>query len=236
MSIRPLDSSGKIDPAISDVIQRAVDRGIRQYIQSRKAKVPDFVTQHFSVRGALKLHRKALGKDLYKAPLNVIWLLPLTLIKAGAFLLNEVSAASMARWLNRVPSGFETDVQKEVTWLIYTELLELPYRQDSKESTQDALLEAILADAQLANLIDTYLYEIQQKVGRQDFRRALKKNLQGYANSRSAAAELAGNIVALGTSYAAFHQAMPGALSVGAVTASAVAQQLANAQFWLGRH
>lgn len=228
------DECGNLDLAISEVIQRAVDSGIQRYIQSRKARVPGFVTKHFSLRGALKLHRKALGKDLYKAPLNLIWLLPLTLIKASSFLLNKVGAASVARRFNRLPGGFQTDVQKEVTWLIYTELLELPYQQDSRVSAKDALLEAILEDVQLSALIQAYLREIQQKVGRQDFRQALEKNLQAYANSRSAAAELAGNIVALCTSYAAFHQAMPGALSVGSATASAIAQQLAISQFWLG--
>ncbi len=230
------DKCGNLNPnpAISDVIQHAVDSGVRLYIQSRKAKVPAFAAKHFSLRGALKLHRKALGKDLYKVPLNVIWLLPLTIIKACSFLLNKIGVAGLAGWLNRLPSGFQTDLQNEINWLLYTELLELPYQQGARVSTKDALLEAILEDAQLTSLIHAYLSEIQQKAGRQDFRQALEKNLQEYANSRSAAAELAGNVITLCSSYAAFHQAMPGALSVGSATASAVAQQIAIAQFWLG--
>lgn len=216
------------------IILNAVNSGIDDYIQSRKAKVPDFVEKHFSFHGALELHRKALGKDLYKAPLNVLWLVPLAAAKGSAFLLNKIGASSIARQLNRLPSGFQTDVQKEINWLIYTELLELPYEQNSRQSSKDALLEAILKDVQLASLIDGYLNEIHQKITRQDFREALERNLQEYASSRSAAAEIASSIITLCSSYTAFHQAMPGALSAGAASAAAIAQKLAIAQFWLG--
>lgn len=216
------------------LIRHAVNAGIEDYIQSRKAKVPAFVAKHFSFHGALKLHRKALGKDLYKAPLNMLWLAPLAAIKAGAWLSKKLGAAAVARSLNGLPSGFETDVQREINWLIYTELLELPYQQHHRNSTKDALLEAILKDESLAELIDAYLTEIHQKSGDPDFRRTLERNLQTYASSRAVAAEIAGNIITLCSSYAAFQQAMPGALSSGSAAATAIAQHIAIAQFWLG--
>ncbi|MGY6276720.1 DUF6635 family protein [Methylomonas sp. MgM2] len=216
------------------LIRDAVDAGIERYIKDRKAKVPAFVAEHFLFRGTLRLHRKALGKDLYKAPLNVIWLLPLAATRAGAFLLDKMGAVNIARRLKRLPSGFQTDVQKEVVWLIYTELLELPFRQEAKTSTKDALLEAILQDAKLATLIDGYLNEILRNAARPDFRRKLELNLQTYAGSRAAASEIAGNIITLCSSYAALQQTMPGALSAGAAAATAIAQKIAIAQFWLG--
>lgn len=216
------------------LILNAVNAGIDQYIQSRKAKVPDFVDKHFSFRGALKLHRKALGKDLYKAPLNVLWLMPLAVAKGCSYLLNKIGGGNISRQLDRLPSGFQTDVQKEVNWLLYAELLELPYQQEGRTSTKDALLEAILGDGELAKLIDRYLTEIEQKSASKDFRQTLEKNLQDYASSRATAAEIASNIITLCSSYTAFHQAMPGALSAGSATAAAIAQKIAIADFWLG--
>ena len=131
------------------LILKAVTTGTENYIQTRKAKVPAFVSKHFSFKGALKLHRKALGKDIYRAPLNILWLVPLAVVKVCSLILNKAGAGKMARRLDALPAGFQTDVQQEINWLIYTELLELPYQQDSRTSTQDALLTAILQDSEL---------------------------------------------------------------------------------------
>ncbi len=227
-------SNSPLSDTQRDLIQLAVSNGIERYIQSRKAKVPEFVQKHFSFRGALKLHRKALGKDLYKAPLNVLWLAPFALIRVGSAILKKLGLTRFSRLLYRLPTGFETDLQKEVNWLIYTELLELPYIQSDRTSTKDALLEAILQDEKLADLLDRYLIEIQKRSTEKDFRQSLEKNLLEYAASRSSAAELAGNLLTLCTTYAAFHQAMPGVLTAGSATAAAIAQNTAITQFWLG--
>lgn len=216
------------------LVVNAVNAGIEDYIQNRKAKVPAFVIEHFSFYGALKLHRKALGKDLYKTPLNVLWLAPLAVIKTGAWLSEKSGATKIAEKLNKLPSGLETDVQREINWLIYTELLELPYQQQDRSSGKDALLEAILRDPQLSRLIDSYLTEIHQKSNDPNFRQTLEKNLQTYASSRAVAAEIAGNVLTLCSSYAAFQQMTPGALSSGSATAALIAQKIAISQFWLG--
>ena len=217
-----------------ELILNAVNAGIDHYIQTRKAKVAIFVEEHFSLSGALNLHRKALGKDLYKAPLNILWLAPYTLSRACSFGLKKINLNKLANKLDTLPSGFETDVQKEINWFLYTELLELPYSQNGRTSTKDALLETILQDKQLANLIDCYLVEIHKKSSEQNFRQTLERNLLQYATTRAAAAELAGNIVTLCSSYAAFHQASPGVFTASAATATAIAQKIAIAQFWLG--
>ncbi len=227
-------SRSQISNEQRQLILKAVTAGTEDYIQARKAKVPAFVAEHFSFKGALKLHRKALGKDLYRAPLNIFWLVPLTVVKVCSLILNKAGAGKIARRLETLPSGFQTDVQQEINWLIYTELLELPYQQDSRTSTKDALLTAILQDSELASIIDEYLTKIHNKTTASDFRRTLEKNLQEYGNSRTAAAELAGNIITLSSSYAAFHKAMPGAITSGSATAVVIAEKIAIAKFWLG--
>lgn len=228
------NTGGTLSEAQRQLVLNAINAGIETYIQSRKAKVPAFVDKHFSFQGALKLHRKALGKDLYQTPLNILWLAPLAAIKAISWLLHKTGATNIAKMLNGLPSGFQTDVQKELNWLIYTELLELPYQQNDRISTKDALLEAILQDNQLAGLINGYLTEIHQKSNNPEFRRVLERNLRDYGSSRAAAAEIAAYIITLSSSYIAFHEALPGALSSGGATAAAIAEKIAIAKFWLG--
>ncbi len=223
-----------LSSAQQQFVLNAVNAGIEHYVQSRKSRVPTFVATHFSFRGALRLHRKALGKDLYRTPLNILWLAPLTLGKVGAWILHKCGADTFASRLNGLPKGFQTDVEKEINWLIYSELLELPYCQDSRTSPKDALLEAILQDKQLAHLIDGYLREIHRKSTARDFRRKLENNVREYAASRVAAAEIATNLITLSSSYIAFRQATPGVLSSGGAAAAAIAQKIAIANFWLG--
>lgn len=216
------------------LVTDAVNSGIDRYITSRKAKVSEFVERYFSFKGALKLHRKAFGRDLYKAPLNIMWLIPLTINRAATYVLEKIGAEHLADLLKRMPSGWETDVQKEVSWLIYTELLELPYQQDGRESRKDVLLEEILRDPGLNELLAEYLSEINQKSSDPDFRKSLEQNLREYATSRIAVSELAGSLITLSTNYAAFHKAAPGALSSGTALAGIMAEKIAISQFWLG--
>ena len=220
--------------ARKQLISRAVNNGITKYIHDRKAKVPSFVDAHFSFKGALKIHRKAIGRDLYRSPLNILWLIPLTATKASALLLKKVGAGNISEYLNRIPPGIQTDVQKEINWLIYTELLELPYLQDSRESTKDSLLEEILQDPEISTVITGYLNEISKKSTAPDFRQTLERNLQEYATSRTAAADLAGSIITLSSNYIAFQKALPGALTSGSAVAAAIAEQTAVSNFWLG--
>ena len=53
-------------------LQHAVDQGLEAYITSCRARIPGFIDRHFSVRGALALHRKTFGRDWYKHPVNLV--------------------------------------------------------------------------------------------------------------------------------------------------------------------
>ena len=216
------------------VITKAVNSGIERYIASRKAKIPAFIEHYFSFKGALQLHRKALGRDLYKAPLNLFWLIPLTISKTAIFLLEKIGATSSVALLKRLPSGWETDVQKEITWLIYTEFLEIPYRQGQRESTKDALFEEILRDSDLNAILAEYLDKLKQKSTEPEFRQNLERNLQEYTTSRIAVSELANSLITLSVNLAAFQKATPGALTSGSALAGVLAEKIAISQFWLG--
>ncbi len=233
MNTRTIDHSNRSDDRQA-LIEAAVKYGIVRYIESREGRVPAFVDTHFSFKGALRLHGKALGKDLYKGPLNVLWAVPSLVAATASSVLKKIGAKRPAHWLDKLPKGFETDIQKEVNWLIYTDLLELPYKQGDRESTKDALLGEILNDARLSGLIARYLIEINDKAHSAEFRNKLEENLKQYALSRTAACDLAGSIISLSAGFVAFHKVTPGALAAGSTTAAALAQQIAISNFWLG--
>ena len=216
------------------LIENGVGLGIENYIRSRKVKVPDFVNDHFSLNGALKLHKKAIGKDLYKAPLNILWMLPVSITRGFSFLSKKAGANKISRFLGRIPPGFQTEVQKEINWLMYTELLELPYMQEFRESKKDALLEEILNVPVISTEITGILTEISNKSTAPGFRKALERNLREYATSRTAASELAGSIITISSGYAAFNKAIPGTLAGGSAAAALIAEKIAISQFWLG--
>src|SRR6266567_7928268 len=115
-----------MDIGLQQTLQHAVDNGIEAYVTSRRASIPVFIDRHFSFRGARALHRKTFGKDVYKHPVNLLWGLPVALVTGAADLLDKAGATRTAQWLHRMPRGLPTVLHKELQWLLYTELLELP--------------------------------------------------------------------------------------------------------------
>ena len=212
----------------------AVNRAIGTYIEARKEKVPLFVKKHFSIRGALDLNRKALGSDLYKAPLNVLWSLPYTGLKASSSLFKKIGFEKIPSYMERLPVGFETKVQKEISWLFFTEILEIPYDQGDRKSNKDALLEEIIIQPEISSLFTEALSRIYSNSKNPKFRPALERNLLEYSKSRTAAADLAGTMISLSAGAAMFGKMTPGAMTAGGALATAIAQQTAISNFVLG--
>jgi hypothetical protein len=223
-----------MDIGLQPTLQQAVEKGIEAYITSRRARIPVFIDRHFSFRGALALHRKTFGRDFYKHPVNLLWGLPVALGKGVAALLEKAGAKRTATWLNRLPRGIPTVLQQELQWLIYTDLLELPYAQEGRESSRDALMEHILAEPWISALCEEYLTQLHGVAARPEFRGALERHLEEYGKTRGAVSELAGSLITLAAGYAALSKATPGALSAGTAAATAIAQHMAIANFWLG--
>ncbi len=212
----------------------AFEKAVADYIQSRRRRVPEFVRKHFSFKGTLRINKKAFGEDLYKAPLNVAWTVPYLGLWASSPLLRKLRLGKLSDRIEALPPGFETRVQKEIIWLIYTELLELPCSQQGRVSHADALLAELLKQPEIASLLAGELGEIRSKSGNPGYRAALEKNLVEYSKSRTAAADLAGNIISLSAGFAAFGQTTPGALTAGGALANLIANQIAVSNFVLG--
>ena len=208
---------------------RAVVRDIaRRYLASRRECVDPFVDQHFSLTGTLRLHRRAIGWDLLRVPANLL-LSPATLaVSVASRIAARLGLARTAAWLDRHRPFFDTAVAREVSWLVTTELLQLPCAQPRRTYTEDALADAILSDPRVAGRIcigDVLLAEARARIA---------TALSGYAGTRAATAEIATGSIAAGIGALWVKHATPGMVTLGSVVANMLAQQAAIAAFPLG--
>jgi hypothetical protein len=227
-------STPAVTPPTSAEVRAIVDRAIDRYIAARHAKVAAFVDGNYSLIASLRLHRKALGLDLVRAPANVALALPYLASQLAAAGLDVGGADRLADRIRRWKIFLDTDVARELTWLLHTELLELPYDDGRRRSDRDALAAEILADGRVAAALDAFEAALVRSREDPVFRERLQEKINTYIQSRTAAAELANNVVLASTGATLFKQLTPGALSLGPVLAGAVAQQAAIASFPLG--
>ena len=222
------------DADLTTRIHAAVTEATRQYLAERRVRVDAFAQRHYSFRGALRVNRRALGLDLARTPANVLWAIPHLLARGGAKLSRALRLERFAHCLDRLPAGFKTDVEREIEWLIYSELLELPFDQGERRCTRDALLETILAHPTISELLIPELLRLDELAHHQNFRQRLEDYLLTYTSNRAAAADLSGSLLSLAAGVAAFKQFTPGTMAIGSVAAAAIANHLAIANFVLG--
>ena len=81
----------------------------------------------------------------------------------------------LALCLSRLPVGLETDVQRELTWLVYTELLELPFQDDKRDSLKDALLEELLIRPEMTAIYPASVQHLWEGEDRAEFKLNLEQ-------------------------------------------------------------
>lgn len=222
------------DDLSSSELHHAFAEAAQNYLASRRERVKPFTRHYFSFKGALRLNRKALGKDLLRTPANIAWMPPYLFSRGAAAASHKLGMERAARFLGKLPPGFKTDVEKEVEWLIYSEFLELPIEQENRRCTKDALLEELLVHPSISPLLVSELEKLNELAQQQGFRQKLEAFLRTYTASRTAAAELSGNLLNLAAGVAMFQKFTPGALSMGNAAAAAIAHHLAVSNFILG--
>lgn len=213
----------------SELARMAVAEGVRRYFAERRNRIGPFVDRHFSLRGALQLHRVALGWDILKAPLNLSLAGPQVAMRLASIVAGRLGARGPARRLRR-SILLETAVAREVTWLIHTELLELPFRQGRRVATHDALAASILQTPQVEAAIAGAFAESDDPA----FALRLRQAVAEYTVSRAAAAEITTGLLSLGAGAVALNKLTPGAASLGPTLAAIISQQTAVAAFPLG--
>lgn len=226
-------AAGSLPALAPATVEHIVADGIARYIAGCRQRIAPFCAANYRLGASLKLHRRALGLDLARAPANVALVIPQLVVRLSAAGLSRLGAERLAQRLAGAKLFLSTEVGRELMWRLNTELLQLPFADGARRSDHDALAEAILADPRLAALMGG----LAQLAGRPidvTRRQRLDAMLDTYTGSRHAAAELVSNLIMAGTGAAALQQLTPGALSLGPALAAAIAQQAAIASFPLG--
>ena len=208
-------------------INQAIRSGIERYFDDCRARVPAFIDRHFHYPGAVATNRMALGWDMLRAPLNLLW----APVYALACLLKIlVPKRTGLMWLhglaNRVPAGFTTRVQQHISHLILVDLL---------NNTQEGpLLESYLIEA----LEAVYERHTCAPVDHQRFSRLIEPlvadALSQYRVTRTASADITNSISCTVLGAFAFQKFTPGGIGLGVVLASMLAKTLAARDFILG--
>lgn len=116
---------------------------VQRYVDACRTRISPFIRRHFSFKGTFALHRLALGADLWRAPLNTLLAVPAFFVVLFARILRRVNLDSPAKWLERLPLGVATSVEREVERLVLTEILALPVAYRRTLTEKDPLSELL---------------------------------------------------------------------------------------------
>jgi hypothetical protein len=213
---------------------RIVAEAAAAYFADCRARVRPFVDRNFSVAGSVRLHRRALGWDLLRAPANVALAVPQVGLKLGAAAARGFGRPRTADALGRRDLFLRTAVAREVRWRLMTELLRQPVIDGDRDARADGLAEAILAHPEVRALIAAAGAAAAAHRDDAAFRARLDAALTEYTGARAAAAEIATGLLAIGGGAVAFQQLTPGALALGPAIAASLAHGAAVSSFPLG--
>lgn len=222
------------DAETSALIEKAIERGSIRYLHGCESRVEGFVRKHYSFRGALRNHSHAIGWDIVRMPINIVWSVVNILLAIVGSLAGLVRLRRLQERIRHIPPGLETDMDRQIRWLIITELLQLPYEDGSNRSERDALMEEIVKEPSLRKLLDEKLQVFERPSQKPEFQNKLHAKLAEYGATRTGSADLASNAALLITSKAAMGQASFGALSAGTAVSAVIANSVAVSNFWLG--
>ena len=208
--------------------------GIRRYIADRRTRVDEFCNRHFGYPGTFRLHRHAVGLDMVRAPANIAAGLAMVGKKGVALGVDAAGFKETARWLEARDFFLKTDLAREIEWLVYTELLDLPFAEGERRHTQDALIAAILADPRIQAQFAMVLDRLGRRRDDTDFREKVAEAMTVYVGSRSAAGDITATLMSAAAGFATYQQVTPGITALSAVVAGSIAKSAAASGFLAG--
>lgn len=216
------------EPNVSEIeIAQAIRTGIERYFDDCRARVPAFIDRHFHYPGAIATNRMALGWDMLRAPINLLWAPVYALACLVKILAPERSGL---RWLhsvaNRVPAGFTTRVQHHISQLILVELLNNGQKTPLLEHYVIEALEAVYQRHSCTPVDHRQFSKLMEPL--------ISDTLSQYRVTRTAAADITNSITCTVLGAFAFQKFTPGGIGLGVVLASMVAKTLAARDFILG--
>ena len=215
-------------PDVSEVeIKQALHSGIERYFDDCRARIPAFIDRHFHYPGALTTNRVALGWDMLRAPINLLWAPAYALVCLLKILLPKRTSLMWLHGLaNRVPAGLTTQVQQHISHLVLVDLL--------NNGQQSSILERYLIEA----LEEVYERHTCKPIDHQRFSTLIEPlvadALSQYRMTRTASADITNSILCTVLGAFALQKFTPGGIGLGVVLATMLAATLATHNFILG--
>lgn len=183
------------------------DDALDAYFAAVRARIPGFARRHYGVLGTLRLHARALGLDLLRAPLNVLLVAPSFFLRLAAMLVRRLGMVRVAAWLASRHLFVETRLSQGVADLVLDELLDLhaPPDGNGRPTPSDPA-----------------------------WRARVREVIADYVAARHAVAEFGAGLVAMSIGLVVLKALTPSAISIGPLLARELAQQEAIQGFWLG--
>lgn len=227
-------SSGAVQVLSDEMVVDILDQAVSRYAQSRRQQIPDFVARTYGWKGALGVHRKALGWDLLRAPANLVLSGATGMARIGGAAARGVGARKMGDRLGRFQLILDTDVGKEITWRVHSDLLAIPYQQRGRSTLADALFDEIMQDPRVCAHVERAVSAIAAESDKRAFETRLNRVLSEYIGQRAPATDIAAALMTASIGYAAYQKVTPGLLSLSSTVAASVAQTAAVSSFWAG--
>jgi hypothetical protein len=196
----------------------------------RQDQIDAFVRRHFTWPGTLRLHRAAVGGDVWRTPANVFLSPVFVLTRLAAWICDRLRLARAAAWLRNRRLQVRTAVAAKVEVAVLTEFLDVPLDRADTVPDREALCRAILAAPRLREVI--------RRRGTVAGTQAMAARIAGvigdYASTRSAIAEFTTALITLAIGAIVFQAVTPGVISMAPGVAEAVSRGTAIAAFPLG--
>jgi len=213
-------------------IEQAIRSGIERYFDDCRGQVPTFIDRHFHYPGALATNQMALGWDMLRAPINLLWA-PVYALVCLVKILTPKRTGLM--WLHglaqRVPAGLTTRVQQHISHLILVDLL--------NNGREGPLLEGSPLEEYLIEALEAvYERHTCKPAEQQRFNTLIEPlvadALSQYRMTRTASADITNSLSCTVLGAFAFQKFTPGGIGLGVVLASMLAKTLAAQDFILG--
>jgi hypothetical protein len=208
----------------------ALEECINRYTERCRSRVNAFSEQHFSLKETIGIQKKHFLSDILLNPINSLWAIPYLTLKKVFETLDKMGWGHLTSFFDRVPSNLKTRYQKDIEWIIATELLEWPYDNGVQHSEKHGLWEEFENDPAIRKLIAS------GKLSRDHLLSVdLKAELNKFSASRALVGDLAGSAGSLAMGWIFFNDRNLGVGGLGDRIARKMAHDNASSHFLFGK-
>lgn len=231
----PHRSIPKTSANLDSRLHEQIERCIQTHFTDCQSRIPHFTRQHFRYPGCWQTNRHAIGLDLLRAPLNLIWA-PIYVLLQVVLLLLRLSGLSRAgQWATQLPGGLTTQVQKHINQLIRTDLLNVKSLQ---HSISHKLFEELQSELHCAPTTPPSSTHTPQEVLALEHKieMIVSDALEQLMLARTASADISNTLFSTFLGAVAFKKFTPGSIGIGFLLATYWASTQAKKNFFLGEH